>query len=103
MATQQEIDLLRSLVGETSLTDTQLGDIIDASECMNQAAATVWGQKAGQYAELVDISEAGSSRSMGDLHKNALAMSKYYQDLGCPGSGGDDRTGRTQTRAIERA
>lgn len=102
MATQEEIASLRALVGETSLTDQQLGAILDASQCENEAAAKVWGQKAGEYASLVNISEAGSSRSMGDLHKNALDMARYYADLGCPGEGGDDRTGRTQTRAIVR-
>jgi hypothetical protein len=102
MATQQEIDQLRSLVGDTDLTDDQLGDIFDASQCMNQAVANVWGQKAAMYAPLVDISEAGSSRSMGQLYKNALEMSKYYYSLGCPGVTPPTAATRTQTRAIVR-
>jgi hypothetical protein len=102
MATQTEIDTLRALVPSTELDDTELGLIIDASECLNQAAGKLWGQMAGGYAQLVNISEAGSSRSMGDLHKNALAMSSYYFGLGCPGVDPPPTTGRTQTRAIER-
>jgi hypothetical protein len=100
MATQEEIDQAKALVPETTLTDEQIGAIIDASECLNEAIAKLWGQLAGNYSSLVNISEAGSSRSMGDLHKNALAMAKYYAELGCPGS--TPATGVTRTRAIER-
>lgn len=103
MATQEEIDTLRALVPDTTLNDTALGLIIDASECMNQAAGKLWGQVAGGYTGLVNISEAGSSRSMGSLHQNALNMSKYYFDLGCPSSTVPPfNPHRTQTRAIER-
>lgn len=44
------------------------------------AAAAIWETKAGAYAKLVNVSESGSSRSMSDLHKNALTMAKYYGD-----------------------
>lgn len=101
MATTEEINQAKSLVPDTQLTDDQIGAIIDASQCMNEAVGKMWGQLAGTYSGLVNISEAGSSRSMGDLHKNALQMSKYYFDLGC----GEDPIrpeGRTRTRAIER-
>jgi len=101
MATQEQIDQARALVPETTLTDEQISAIIDASECIDQAVGNMWGQLAGRYSSLVNISEAGSSRSMGDLHKNALAMSKYYLDLGCPGST-PPTAGVTRTRAIER-
>lgn len=101
MATSEEIAQAKSLVPETTLTDEQIGAIIDASKCMNEAVAKLWGQLAGKYSSLVNISEAGSSRSMGDLHKNALAMAKYYTDLGC-GEVTPPTTGVTRTRAIER-
>ena len=102
MATQAEIIALKLLIGDTELTDAQLGQILDAAECANAAAATIWGQKAAGYAELVNISEAGSSRSMGSLHQNALNMAKYYAGLGCPGEDPPVAATRTQTRAIER-
>ena len=101
MASPEEIAQARALVPDTSLTDQQIVAIIDASECMNLAVATMWGQLAGQYSALVDISEAGSSRSMGKLHSNALDMAKYYQALGC-GTPPVPTTGVTRTRAIER-
>jgi hypothetical protein len=100
MATQSEIDQARALVPDTKLTDEQIGLIIDSSECLNEAVGKMWGQLAGGYSKLVDISEAGSSRSFGRLQDNALGMAKYYADLGC----GNDvpATGVTRTRAIER-
>lgn len=102
MATQNQIANLKLLVGDTTLTEAQLGAILDAAECENEAAAKIWGQKAAGFAELVNISEAGSSRSMGALHQNALNMAKYYADLGCPGEDPPVAATRTQTRAIER-
>lgn len=102
MATQNEIANLKLMIGDTTLSDAQLGQILDAAECANAAAAQIWGQKAAEYAGLVNISEAGSSRSMGGLHQNALNMAKYYADLGCPGQDPPVTATRTQTRAIER-
>lgn len=101
MATQEEIDQARALVPDTSLTDEQINTIIDDSDCLNQAIGKIWGELAGHLASLVNISEAGSSRSMGDLQKNALSMAKYYADLGC-GNVITPTTARTRTRAIVR-
>ena len=101
MATQDEIDQARSLVPDTKLTDAQIGVIIDDSDCLNQAIGKIWGELAGTLSALVNISEAGSSRSMGDLQKNALNMAKYYADLGC-GEVITPHTPRTRTRAIVR-
>jgi hypothetical protein len=102
MATQEEINEARALVPDTNLTDDQIGAIIDGSDCMNQAVGKMWGELAGRLANLVNISEAGSSRSMGDLQKNALSMAKYYADLGCGDSTPVDPTKVTRTRAIVR-
>lgn len=102
MATQQEVDQARSLVPDTSLTDEQIGAIIDDSKCLNEAIGKMWGQLAGGMYQLVDISEAGSSRSMGKLQQNALDMAKYYAGLGCGDSTVIPVTGVTRSRAIER-
>lgn len=101
MATPDEIAQARALVPDTTLTDDQIGAIIDGSECLNEAVGKMWGQLAGGFHTMVDISEAGSSRSMGRLQQNALDMAKYYAGLGC----GDTIipvTGYTRSRAIER-
>lgn len=102
MATPNEIANLKLMIGDTTLTDAQLGQILDAAECANAAAAQIWGQKAGDLSGMVNISEAGSSRSMGSLHQNALNMAKYYADLGCPGEDLPVSATRTQVRIIER-
>lgn len=102
MATVEEITQAKSMVPDTTLSDAEIGAIIDASECLNQAVGKIWGQLAGVLANLVNISEAGSSRSMGQLSDNALKMAKYYADLGCGAIPGET-TSRTRIRQIERA
>jgi hypothetical protein len=102
VATQEEIDQARALVPDTSLTDEQINAILDGSACLNQAVGKMWGELAGHLSNLVNISEAGSSRSMGDLQRNALSMAKYYSDLGCGETPVDQDAKRTRTRAIVR-
>lgn len=84
MATAEEIAALRLLIGEPEdaepWTDETLAAIIDATETMSQAAGQVWTSKAASYSSLVDVAESGSSRKLGDLHKNALAMSKHFAE-----------------------
>lgn len=80
MATQEEIDRLVLLVGNEMLTNEQFGQILDSAEGdLDLAAASVWEVRAGRYHGLVDISESGSSRSMGDMYKNAIEMAKYFR------------------------
>lgn len=85
MATVDEIAALRLLINEpddtNGWTDEKLGLVIDGASSINDAARSVWVSKASTYVTLVDVSESGSSRKLSDLHKNALAMAKYYSDL----------------------
>lgn len=82
MATEDQIWALRLAVDEpddsNGWSDEHLSSIIDASATTNAAASQVWLLKAAQYASLVDVSESGSSRKLGDLHKNALAMGAQF-------------------------
>lgn len=48
---------------------------------LNTAAAQLWREKAAAAAELVNTSESGSSRALGDIYKNALEMAKHYEAL----------------------
>jgi hypothetical protein len=88
MASEDEILELRQLVAEaddsSGFEDEYLSLIIDATESMNAAASKVWSIKAGRYASLVDVTESGSSRKLGDLRKNAAEMAAYYGDLDVP-------------------
>lgn len=81
MATADDVDLLKRLGSSAheAYNDIQLGVMID-NLTINGAAAQLWRETAAATTELVDVSESGSSRKMGDVHKNALAMAKYYQD-----------------------
>jgi hypothetical protein len=78
MATVEQIAELRLLVAEPTedtYTDAALGVAIDAAGGdLDLVARDIWVQKAAKFSALVDISEAGSSRSMGSLHANALKM-----------------------------
>lgn len=81
MATVEEIATLRLYVAEpdeTDWTDEMLGAVIDSSPSLNSAAVEVWDAKAAAAANLVDISEGGSSRKNSDLLKNAQAMRALF-------------------------
>lgn len=83
-------DRLRSMLGEeipaggvegdTLFTNEKVTDLLSsAGGDLDAAAVTGWQIKAAHYADLVDVAEGNSSRKMSDLHKNALAMVKYYR------------------------
>lgn len=101
MATVEEVAQLRRMVAEpddTTYTDEMLGAIIDGygegAAPLAASAQDVWLQKAASYADLVNISEGGSSRSNGQLHTNALTMARIYgvQVETAEGSGPAGRT-----------
>jgi len=82
MATVIDIARLRLLIGEPTpdlYTDADLDTRIDtALGDLNKAAYEVWVEKSASAAELVDISEGGSSRKMGDIYEQALTMAKFF-------------------------
>lgn len=82
MATVEEIAAFRLLIAEpdeTTYTDADLSGILDSALSVNNAAATIWTQKAAAASALVNVSESGSSRSLGDLQKNALNMAQQFR------------------------
>ena len=79
MAEAADIAVLRQRVGMDGFTDTELGEMLDRYVNMDLTTAEVWEIRAGRYHGLVNISESGSSRNMGDLYKNAIAMAAYYR------------------------
>lgn len=84
MATPEQVAALRLLIDEpdeTTYTDVALSNKIDARQGnLDLAAYDVWTEKASAAADLVDVSEGGSSRKMGDLHEQAMAMAKFYAE-----------------------
>lgn len=104
--TESDLTLLRSMVADPVGADQKFSDddyatILLAKGSLNLTAAYFWGIKASDFAELVDISEAGSSRSMNQLYKSALDMQKFYEGQGTEVSPLPDR-GRTRLRRITR-
>lgn len=106
MAKYTEIAELRLAIGESAdeepYTDRFLNDLIDGKGSVSAAAASIWGHKAAAAAGLVDVTESGSSRKLGDLYKNALAMEKTYADKAAE-EAGTPTVRRTTTRPIVRA
>jgi hypothetical protein len=105
MASAEVIALLRRKIGESdedTYTDEDLSALLDAaSDDTDTVASAIWSEKASDFAELVDISEAGSSRKNSQLMKNAQEMAVFYgakneSDILVPGRD------RPTTRAIVR-
>lgn len=84
MATPDEIAAFRLLIDEADdaapYDDQSLSNRIDGGTSVEAVARQIWLEKAASYASLVNVSESGSSRSMSDLHKNALSMAKGFGD-----------------------
>lgn len=105
MATPEQIASLRLLIAETDdaepYTDASLNVRIDgAVGDLNLVAYAIWEEKAAAGAGLVDTSEGGSSRKMGDVHEQALAMARHFKaklEEGTPQAGG-----RTIIRKLRR-
>lgn len=109
MALTEDIVLVREYIAEPNddndWTDPRISDWIDRYTTdgvpdLYGAAGEIWGIKASKYAELVNITESGSSRALGDLYKNAIAMQSSFVER----SGGVEVavTDRPRTRAIIR-
>jgi hypothetical protein len=83
MATAEEIAALRLLIAEPDdaapYTDIALGAALDVAANEYVVAFEVWTQKAAGTAGLVDISEGGSSRKMGDLYEQYLSMAEQMR------------------------
>lgn len=105
MASAADIAILRTMINQPQnaepWTDETLGLIIDASSSLDDAAAKVWEGKAASVAHLVDISEGGSSRKMGDLHEQYLKMADLFTEKANPGGATGVR--QSMTREIARA
>lgn len=72
---------VRELLGPSSTDDWSNEDIqekLDAQQTPEQIASAWWQLRASQTANLIDVSESGSSRQLSAIHKNALEMAKFY-------------------------
>jgi hypothetical protein len=106
MATAADIATVRANTNEPTqdrFSDAAIDDLIEAWDGnLDAASAAVWRQKAGRYADITDVQEGSSRRSLGDLHEQAINMAKTFADQAAASGAtiGGMRPGRT--RAIER-
>lgn len=104
------IPAVRRLANEPTAAVFSDSDIMDLAAAVtedgvvnvNALVAAIWRIKAARFSELVDVSEAGSSRKFSDLHKNALAMAATYDKRAVETEVGVALGVRPTTRAIVR-
>lgn len=80
MATVDDLRELRDLGPAVDLDDAVLGGLIDDLG-LNGALARLWAQRASSTANLVDITESGSSRKMSGIHSQAASLAARYKAL----------------------
>lgn len=105
MALEEEVLALRRATDEPTsdnYSDLVLSERLDADLDFNQTASAIWREKAAAFSTLINVSESGSSRSMGDLYKNALAFANHYSSLIVTEEQAVAAKSRVGTRAIER-
>lgn len=82
MATQEDVLLVkRNTDNGGGWTDADISAALDSGLSVRAVTHQIWTSVAANSATLVDVSEAGSSRKLSDLHKNALAMAKHWDPV----------------------
>ena len=92
-------------VGDTTYTDNDIATLLAKRNGDVAAVAyDIWTYKAADAANLVDMSDAGSSRSLGALYKQCLEMAKFWGDRSATILDEQRATPRrgARTRGIER-
>jgi hypothetical protein len=107
MSTADQVNAVRLYTNEPDRSgdfgDDLIGGLVDSLGGVEAAAAEVWDQKASKFSELVDVSEAGASRKLSDLYKNAVAQADRFRARAVAGGGVVDTSGRAKTHKIVRS
>jgi hypothetical protein len=74
-------DLIEDNAAEHGWDDAEIQSRINSGLSANRIASIYWEKRAQQTLYLVNISEAGSSRSLESIHARMVAMAKKYRDL----------------------
>ena len=78
MASPESVAALRLLIAEPdddTYSDNAISDRLDVTGASEYSVAfDIWTEKAAAAAGLVDMSEGGSTRKMGDIYEQALGM-----------------------------
>lgn len=105
MASVSDIVEVRKSTNE-STDETYLDEVIGAyidAHGVAGATAKIWREKAAEFASLVTVSESGSSHNYSDLHKNALAMAKRWEELDVIEDNPLANAGRVKVKKIVRS
>lgn len=85
MADQALIDEVKELLPADAAgqgwDDARIGNDLDAGKTKAAILAHYWDYRASYTATLVSVSESGSSRDLSTIHKNAVALAKYWHDM----------------------
>lgn len=105
MATSAQIVRLREFISEPNnqapFSDSELAIAIDTEGTSEAAAYFIWLKKAAEAADLVNVTEGGSSRSLSNLQSQALLMAKSFASY-VPTTDPASHAGASRTRAIVR-
>lgn len=89
-------------ISEKDLSDDDLEILLSENDLdISLTAAAHFDREAAKYSKLVDVSESGSSRSLGQLYKAATAMADRYRARASEASGSTP-TRVARTRAMIR-
>lgn len=58
--------------------DEYIKGLIESGQSAARILNRAWLAKASKTAEIVDVSESGSSRSMSSIYRNAMEMAEYW-------------------------
>lgn len=83
MASEQAVaEVLAHLPDDDAWTSEQAGQALDTfAGNVSRAVRSFWAKRAANTADLVDISESGSSRSLSTKHKNAVEQVAYWDKI----------------------
>lgn len=99
MATVEDVLLVkRNTDSGGGWTDEQIAAALDTGLSVRAVTHQIWTSVAAESAALVNVSEAGSSRALSDIHKNALTMAKFWD----PVAELTEQSSRPTTRRITR-
>lgn len=95
MASEEEITAVVAELPEDAAdygwTRDYIGGLLDDGISGNPLLVKFWKKVSTDTSSLVDMSESGSSRSLSQIHKNAMDQVKFYQGII------DKETGATST------
>jgi hypothetical protein len=104
--TDEDLAALREMVAEPyseAWDDDRLRGAYDrAGGSLNGAAGILWRAKANEAAALVDVTENGSSRKLGDLYGKLSSVAAAYEGAAAAETGAPATGGRVRVRQIVR-